>query len=40
MKKLFFLSVLALATTSCSDKLTNSKAEKIAEECLKKTPEK
>lgn len=38
MKKLFVFVVLSLCTLSCSDKLTESKVEKLVNECLSKRP--
>ena len=38
MKKLLFLSVLSIFAISCSDKLSESKVEKIVNECSEKNP--
>ena|SRR5690606_19606588 len=38
MKKLLFITILGLILTSCSDKLTESKVEKLVNNCLEKNP--
>jgi len=39
MKKIITILILTLLFTSCSDNLTNSKAEDIIKECLEKNPQ-
>lgn len=38
MKKFIFIAILGIFTTSCSDNLSNSQAEKIISNCLEKNP--
>jgi hypothetical protein len=38
MKKIIFISLFIISSVSCSDELTNSKAEDIISDCLDKNP--